>query len=90
MPAFIVSALAWVFRKFSLGELAGFVLKNRQSMRREKLKILPVCPLYTLNFRQNGGTGRVCFVKYKHPIRTLTNNVEFGWGAWGISVIEIE
>ena len=28
MPAFIVSALAWVFRKFSLGELAGFVLKK--------------------------------------------------------------
>ena len=28
MPAAILSALAWVFRKLSLGELAGFVLKK--------------------------------------------------------------
>lgn len=26
MPAFIISALAWIFRKLALGELAGFVL----------------------------------------------------------------
>ncbi len=28
MPAAILSALAWIFRKLSLGELAGFVLKK--------------------------------------------------------------
>ena len=28
MPAFIVSALAWVFRKLSLGKLAEFILKK--------------------------------------------------------------
>jgi hypothetical protein len=30
---------------------AGFVLKNRQSKRREELKILPIYPLYTLYSR---------------------------------------
>ena len=28
MPAFIISALAWIFRKLALGELAGFVLRK--------------------------------------------------------------
>ena len=28
MPAFIVAALAWVFKKLALGELAGFVLRK--------------------------------------------------------------
>ena len=33
---------------------AGFVLKNRQNKRRERLETVVICLLYDLYFRENG------------------------------------